>query len=531
MRQLDRELRRLSRPKQRATNSLYQVYLDAVFARVWEAVASGAFSEIGAWSERLADVAMAFIDRNSDARSRATLVAVIELRQTLRLLEHADESLAPRGLEQQLADSTRTPAAREVMRVLAAAQGSYLKRGDIHQRMQLPQLPKGGITAARVSQILAEFDDEGLLQRRHARVQGHEAAAHYALSPAGRDLCNRLGLGPFDGACFDLRDAAAEAIKRHTPRALPGTDDHGRPAEERSEYADRTIAFFGSRGTSVLPHIARRLTEGAPEDSRYSVILIDFDLDAPRLDQAFAWEGLADCGGLARLCLDYHAVSAPERPGWLIEVLKSPRYAVQCSDGDVRQLWYLPTGRAAGASQAVRWSEVYDLLRSNIRAQPRNNGQPELASIGFLGDLRLALRALFRATLIESPLGLGELTYAATLLLAAGIVKPAASGDDDVRDMLKVVEDHFRWRERLHVEDDAPIVTVAASPDVREEDVRHVADRVAERTVIAKAWLALEQAQASSTKWSQVDRQIMMKAATWYVPRFVLAQAAQAEHG
>jgi hypothetical protein len=522
VRQLDRELRRLSRPRHRATNNLYQAYLDAVFARVWDAVASGAFSEVGAWSERLAGVAMAFIDRNCDTRARATLVAVTELRQTLRLLEQADESLASRGLEQQLADSTRTPAAREVMRVLASAQSSYLKRGDIHQRMQLP---KGAITAARVSQILAEFDDEGLLQRRHARVQGHEAAAHYALSPAGRDLCNRLGLGPFDGACFDLRDAAAQAIKSHFPRALPGPGDPGRPAEELSEHADRTMAFFGSRGTSVLPHIARRLTEGAPEGGRYSVILIDFDLDAPRLDQAFAWEGLAECGGLARLCLDYHAVSPPERAGWLTEVLKSPRYAVQCSDDDVRQLWYLPTGRAAGASQAVRWSEVYDLLRGNIRAQPRNNGQPELASVGFLGDLRLALRTLFRATLIEAPLGLGELTYAATLLLAAGIVKPAASGDDGVRDMLKVVEDHFRWRERLHVEDEAPIVTVAASPDVREEDVRNVADRVAERTVTPGTWRWL--AEASSRKLSPDHRQLVLKQAAWSVPRFVIAQAEQ----
>jgi hypothetical protein len=526
VRQLDRELRRLSRRDGDANkNNLYRAYLDAVFARVWDAVATGAFGEIGAWVERLAGVATAFIDRNRTVRARAILTAVSELRQALRLLEHGDESLAQRGLEQQLADSTRTPAAREVMRVLAFEPNTYLKRGDIHNRMRLPD---GVITAARVSQILAEFDDEGLLQRRHARVQGHEAAAHYALSSAGRELCSRLGLGALDGKCFDLRDAAAQAIRSEIPRALPGPGAHGGQLED--EHTDRAIAFCGSRGTSVLPDIARLLAQDAHEDGRYSVILIDFDLEAPRLDRTFAWEGLADCGGLARLCLDYHAVQPARRPDWLSSALMTPRYAVKCSDADYRKLWYLPTGRAAGASSAVRWSEVYDLLRSDIRRQPRNNGQPALASIGFLGDLRQALRARFNATLIEAPLGLGEFTYAATLLLASGIVKPAATDDDVMRDMLEVVENHIRWRERLHAEDKAPIMTVAATPDVRAEDVHKVAHQVAERTITRRTREAL--AQASNTKNTRLnheERMLLLKQAAWQAPRFVVAQARQ--HG
>src|SRR5213078_2898513 len=129
--------------------------------------------------------------------------------------------------------------------------------------------------------------------------------------------------------------------------------------------------------------------------------------------------------------------------------LTSPRYTVKCADADFRKLCYLPTGRAAAASSAVRWSEVHDLLRSNIRAQPRKNGQPSLASLGFLCDLRRALHTRFRATLIEAPPGLGELTYAATLLLASDLVKPAAIDDDAMCDMLEVVESHFRWREGL----------------------------------------------------------------------------------
>jgi len=128
---------------------------------------------------------------NHNVRARATLTAIIELRQALRLLELADASLEQREFEQQLADLTLTPAAREVMRVLASEPSDYLKHGDIHSRMQLPN---DEITAPRVSQILAKFDDEGLLQRRHAKVQGHETVVHYALSPAGWELCRRFRL-------------------------------------------------------------------------------------------------------------------------------------------------------------------------------------------------------------------------------------------------------------------------------------------------------------------------------------------------
>lgn len=524
VRQLDRELRKLSRGRGGAVGNLYRVYLDAVFARILDVVATGAFGEISAWVERLAGTATSFIDRSYGVRSGAILAAVIELRQALRLLNLADESLARRGLEQQLADSTRTPAAREVLRVLASEPAHYLKRGDIHQRMRLPE---GVITTARVSQILAEFDDEGLLQRRHARVQGHEAAAHYALSPAGRDLCSRLGLGALDGMCFDLRDAAAQAVRAGTPRLLPELSAGGEVEEPHAnEHADRTIAFCGSRGTSVLPRIARYLAEGVPEDGRYSVILVDFDLEAPRLDRAFSWEGISDCGGLARLCLDYHAVSPARRSDWLATVIRSPQYAVKCSDPDFRQLWYLPTGRAAGATSAVRWSEIYDLLRNDIRRQPRNNGQPALASTGFLGDLRRTLRAVFNATLIEAPLGLGEFTYAATLLLASGIVKPAATDDDVMRDMLEVVENHFRWRERLQAEDDAPIMTVAApQDDIQDEDVRDVAYQVAKRTITPRTRQAL--AEVTNQKLSREKRELLLNQAAWQAPRFVIKQAKQ----
>jgi len=540
MRQLDRELDKLSQREAADTENLYRAYLDAAFAQLWDAIATGAFGEIRGWVDRLAGLVTAFIDRNRGTGAPATLAAIVELRQALRLLEHADESLTRRGLEQELADSTRTPAAREVIRVLASEPDEYLKRGDIHSRMRLPD---GVITAARVSQILAEFDDEGLLQRTHARVQGHEAAAHYKLSPAGRDLCSRLGLGAFDGACFDLRDAAAHAARRGGPHAELVSGSH--PEEPTDELIDRTITFCGWRGTSVLPEIARLLTEGAPEDSRYSVILIDFDLDAPRLDGAFAWEGLAECGGLAHLCLDYHAVSPPRRAEWLSSELTSPRYTVKCADADFRKLCYLPTGRAAAASSAVRWSEVHDLLRSNIRAQPRKNGQPSLASLGFLCDLRRALHTRFRATLIEAPPGLGELTYAATLLLASDLVKPAAIDDDAMCDMLEVVESHFRWREGLHVEDPAARIMTVADPravdfarHVVEPTIpasgisyrvaettfspRDVAYRIAAQTVTPRTRQALTE--ASNIELSRVDRMLYLNQVSWQAPRIIVSE-------
>lgn len=99
--------------------------------------------------------------------------------------QQAPESTFPDPLESR----GRLPVERETLRVLWANSGQDLVRGEIHRRIPRTVRP----TPGRIGQLLAEFYEEGLLQRTRRRSQGSRQAAFYTLSEKGFKLCERLG--------------------------------------------------------------------------------------------------------------------------------------------------------------------------------------------------------------------------------------------------------------------------------------------------------------------------------------------------
>lgn len=84
----------------------------------------------------------------------------------------------------------RSNAELEILSLLKA-EASHLRRGQIYQRMKAESRP----TPARVGQVLAALAAEGLLERVHAAARGNRETAFYSLSPRGKELTDRLGLG------------------------------------------------------------------------------------------------------------------------------------------------------------------------------------------------------------------------------------------------------------------------------------------------------------------------------------------------
>jgi hypothetical protein len=157
---------------------------DATVAHLFLALASG---DLGA-VERTRDAIQrlqGFIDRNRPERPAAE-VAATELSALLYLCQVGTEVLEPARVEssaKQVHDTTR--------KVLDALRrlGDAASRGEVHKR--LPE--SGRPTPARVSQILDDLTRLGLAIRLLVE-QGERVTAHYRISPAGEELCRRLGL-------------------------------------------------------------------------------------------------------------------------------------------------------------------------------------------------------------------------------------------------------------------------------------------------------------------------------------------------
>jgi hypothetical protein len=226
-RQLLRELDRLDRDPQGTEAELCQAYLHHAQALAWSRVAEGAMSAPREVLDRLGDT-RSFVARHLPDLSDPAGATAAEIHFAISSLRIAQEALEQRRAEDRLA-SSRSETERAVLAVLAAHRGMYLRRGQVHDQLQLPDPP----SPARVGQILVELDEEGLLQRVHGRAQGNPNSAFYALSPRGLAICRALGLiGPEESTVEAAGPPPAEEESRHAwllREALPLPVDRAIP--------------------------------------------------------------------------------------------------------------------------------------------------------------------------------------------------------------------------------------------------------------------------------------------------------------
>jgi hypothetical protein len=187
--QLLRELSRLDKEGGGEEPELYRAYLQHAQVLAWRGVAEGRMKAPYEILEVLRD-AEPFIYLHRTRMSSPAAAAAQEVHSTLCVLQLAGEALEKRQVEDRLADEERSQTEREILRVLLKNRGKYLRRGAIHEQLEPPHKP----TPARVGQILAELDAEGLVLHVHGRAQGNPNAAFYALSPRGLEVSRSLNL-------------------------------------------------------------------------------------------------------------------------------------------------------------------------------------------------------------------------------------------------------------------------------------------------------------------------------------------------
>jgi len=235
-RQLLRELDRLEEEPAEEPE-LFRAYLQHALILAWRGVADGRMRSPRKILECLRP-ADPFIDHHMPDLSPAQTAAV-EVYFTTQCLYVAAEALEERRVEDRLSEA-RSETERAILQTLAGSRGTYLRRGEIHDRLPVEDRP----TPPRVGQILAELHEENVVLRIHGRAQGNPAAAFYALSPWGLELCRSLGLIREKNE-EDLPPAILEAIEI---ACNPNLDWSRR----RMAHGVLATAGLGPRKSSVL---------------------------------------------------------------------------------------------------------------------------------------------------------------------------------------------------------------------------------------------------------------------------------------
>jgi hypothetical protein len=166
---------------------LYRAYIQHALVLAWRGVADG---RIQAPREALdcLRAAQPFIARYMPDMEPAAAAAA-EIYALTESLALAVEALEARRVEDRISDP-RSETERAILQVLAENRGTFLRRGEIHERLREDIRP----TPPRVGQILAELHEENVVQKIHGRAQGNPSSAFYALSSRGVELCRSLGL-------------------------------------------------------------------------------------------------------------------------------------------------------------------------------------------------------------------------------------------------------------------------------------------------------------------------------------------------
>lgn len=242
--QLRRELSRLEEGGLEESE-LFRAYVQHAQVLAWRGVADGHMDAPKAALECLR-AAQPFIDRQLPDLAPAAMAAT-EIHILLQSLSLAAEALAKRRAEDRVS-ADRSATDRTILQVLAASRGTFLRRGEIHERLN----PEDRPTAPRVGQILVELHEEGVVLRIHGRAQGNPNAAFYALSPRGVELCRDLGLimesadrepvpaapapGLLDQAMSTLVDPAVPASVRSILAGLIGNLSPNPEIRNRLQY-------------------------------------------------------------------------------------------------------------------------------------------------------------------------------------------------------------------------------------------------------------------------------------------------------
>ncbi|MCP4549179.1 MAG: hypothetical protein GY835_22225 [bacterium] len=305
---------------------------------------------------------------------------------------------------------------REMLRVLWNNRDRHLLRGEIHKLIPALLRP----TPGRISQILRNLRDAGLLTCTYRRAQGSARAACYALSEKGRKLCRDRGM-----------DREVQVLFPRSEKILNDYLTAERIAAGNTAPG-RIVAFHAHRGgvgqSTTVAHCARLLAS-QPNRGERDVLVVDFDLDASALDDHFAPERFGGCRGLCGLIADYHQVRAAGRPAWLREALthSDSDYVLQPFP-ETPNLFYLPSGFAADLSAAVggqraeAMARLWDEAALSSATAGGNRESPDATRGSFLDELRKAVLDLFDKTLIDSQPGTSIGAWAATQVLADELI-------------------------------------------------------------------------------------------------------------
>lgn len=165
-----------------------RLFLSHAQALTWRGVAGGDPNAPRQTLDHLLD-AQSFADVHLPEMTPRQRAAV-EIHIAIRGLYRATEALESLRLQARLADREHSATEQEVLRVLYEAGGEFLRRQQVHDRMQPERRP----TAPRVGQILVELHHDGLLLRREAMAQGNPRTGFYGLSKMGYELTKTIGL-------------------------------------------------------------------------------------------------------------------------------------------------------------------------------------------------------------------------------------------------------------------------------------------------------------------------------------------------
>ncbi len=411
--------------------------LDHGIVQVWRRVARGELSA----PSTLYDACRPFRHKIDRACRRLKLAPGTEIALgahfLLRQLRFAAEALDGVGFELRVAER-RSASEREVLRTLLAelqraetAKGEMrlLRQGQVRQRMSAAGKP----TATRVGQILRELFRQGLLLRRLHPDRGGKEVAFYGLAPAGRDLCQRLGLpAPEPSSGFDF---SAQLQRRMLePRRVAIEAGATAPASRVAAFC----SFNGGLGrTTAVAHAAWELAARVAGDRR--VLVVDLDLDAPALDDFFVPGDLGACRGLRGLVIDFHRQPERHRAGWLRRALTDESYVLRPFAGQRPTLWYLPTGFGAGSV-----GEECQLARELVA---REVGAADPESFGH--RLAEALSATFAHTLLDCSAGLGDSVWMASIRLADHLLLYARAGETRLHGLLPLLANFLARQDSL----------------------------------------------------------------------------------
>ncbi|HKH44084.1 MAG TPA: hypothetical protein VKM72_05405 [Thermoanaerobaculia bacterium] len=176
------------------------------------------------------DTVHSFVDRHLPDLSEPATAAAVEIYFVTQGLQLATQALEARRVEDRISDK-RSETERAILQVLAENRGRYMRRGEIHEALKLPE----PVTPARVGQILVELHAENVVVRIHGRAQGNPNAAFYALSPRGVELCMSLGLVGDELGEEQLEGVAAGVLPE--PGEAAGLAQRKRVLQEAAQVA------------------------------------------------------------------------------------------------------------------------------------------------------------------------------------------------------------------------------------------------------------------------------------------------------